>query len=45
MYTVYIVFAIILAMSFVTGNIVLVVEHKRILKIYKESIIFDEEII
>ena len=45
MYTVYIVFAIILAMSFVTGNSVLVVEHKRNVKRHKESIIFDEEII
>lgn len=45
MYTVYIVFAIILALSFVTGNIVLVVEHKRDSKKRKSSIIYDEEIL
>lgn len=45
MYTVYIIFAIILAMSFITGNIVLLVEHKRNIRRHKESIIFDEEII
>ncbi len=45
MYTVYIIFAIILALSFVTGNIVLIVEHKRNVKKSRESIIFDEEII
>ena len=36
MYTVYIIFAIILAMSFITGNIVLLVEHKRNIKKSKE---------
>ena len=45
MYTMYIVFAIILALSFITGNLVLFVEHKRNVKRSKESIIFDEEII
>lgn len=45
MYTVYIVFAIVLALSFVTGNIVLVVEHKRGVKKRKDSIIYDEEIL
>lgn len=45
MYTVYIIFAIILVLSFVTGNIVLVVEHKRNIKRYREKIIFDEEVI
>lgn len=45
MYTVYIIFAIILALSFVTGNFVLLVEHKRNVKKSKESIRFDEEII
>lgn len=45
MYTVYIVFAIILALSFVTGNIVLIVEHKRDVKRQKAKIIYDEEII
>lgn len=45
MYTVYIVFAIILALSFVTGNIVLIVEHKRNEDKRKNSIRFDEEII
>lgn len=45
MYTVYIVFAIVLALSFVTGNIVLVVEHKRDVKKRKSSIIYDEEIL
>jgi len=45
MYTVYIVFAIILALSFVTGNVVLLVEHKRNIKKSKERIIFDEEIL
>lgn len=45
MYTVYIVFAIVLALSFVTGNIVLVVEHKRDAKKRKSSIIYDEEIL
>ena len=45
MYTVYIVFAIILAISFITGNIVLFVDHKRNIKKSKKNIIFDEEII
>jgi hypothetical protein len=45
MYTVYIVFAVILALSFVTGNFVLLVEHKRNVKKSKERIVFDEEII
>lgn len=45
MYTMYIVFAIILAISFVTGNVVLLVEHKRNVKKDRERIIFDEEII
>lgn len=45
MYTVYIVFAIILALSFVTGNLVLLVEHKRNIKRSKEKIIFDEEVL
>ena len=45
MYTVYIIFAIILALSFVTGNIVLVVEHKRDVQKRKNSIIYDEEIL
>jgi len=45
MYTVYIVFAIILALSFVTGNIVLVVEHKRGVQKKKNSIIYDKEVL
>ena len=45
MYTVYIIFAIILALSFITGNIVLVVEHKRDVKKSKANIIYDKEII
>ncbi len=45
MYTVYIIFAIILALSFITGNIVLVVEHKRDVKKSKTNIIYDKEII
>lgn len=45
MYTVYIVFAVILAISFVTGNIVILVEHKRNIKRSKQTIIFDKEII
>lgn len=47
MYTVYIIFAIVLALSFVTGNIVLIVDHKRnSAKNYSsKNVIFDEEII
>ena len=45
MYTVYIIFAIILVLSFITGNIVLIVEHKRSEKKSKTSIIYDEEIL
>ena len=45
MYTAYIVFAIVLALSFVTGNIVLLVEHRRNVKRSKAGIIFDEEVI
>ena len=45
MYTAYIIFAVILALSFVTGNIVLLVEHRRNVKRSKESVIFDKEVI
>ena len=45
MYTAYIVFAIILALSFVTGNIVLLVEHRRNAKRIKAGVVFDEEVI
>lgn len=45
MYTAYIIFAIILVLSFVTGNIVLLVEHRRNVKRSKASVVFDEEII
>lgn len=45
MYTVYIVFAIILVLSFVTGNIVLIVDHKRNSKKQTGSIVFDKEVL
>lgn len=40
MFTVYIVSIVVLALSFVTGNIILRAEHKP-----SKNIIFDEEII
>lgn len=40
MFTVYIICAIVLAFSFITGNIILRVEHKP-----SKNIIYDEEII
>lgn len=45
MYTAYIIFAIILVLSFITGNIVLLVEHRRNVKRSKESVFFDKEVI
>ena len=47
MYTVYIVFAVILLASFITGNIVLLMEHKSKGKklILEKGIIIDEEIL
>ena len=41
MYTMYIIFAIIISLAFVTGSIILFVEHKQ----KNKRIIFDEEII
>ena len=47
MYTVYLIFAIILIVSFITGNIVLIAEHKlkRESKKKKKGMIVDEEIL
>ena len=44
MYTVYVVFGSIMFLSFITGSIILFVEHKPNLEI-KNRILFDEEII
>lgn len=47
MFTIYMIFAAILVLSFVTGSILLLVEHKPniVKKKVANSIIFDEEII
>lgn len=47
MYTVYIIFVIVLILSFITGSIILLVEHKPSIKRKEipKTFIFDEEII
>lgn len=47
MYTVYMIFLIVLAVSFITGNIVMFVEHKFKGKklIVKQGTLYDEEIL
>jgi hypothetical protein len=47
MYTAYMVFAIVIVLSFVTGNIVLYTEHKfkRETLILKNDILIDEEVL
>lgn len=47
MYTVYIIFATIIVLSFITGNIVTIVEHKSKRKntLFEKGIIVDKEIL
>ena len=47
MYTVYVIFAAIIVLSFITGNVILFTEHKAQKKeiVPKPKIIIDEEII
>ncbi len=47
MYTVYMIFAIVIALSFVTGNIVLYTEHKfkKETLVLKKDILVDEEVL
>ena len=47
MYTVYLIFTIILIISFITGNVVLIAEHKfkRDHLVLKKGLIVDEEIL
>jgi hypothetical protein len=47
MYTVYLIFAVVLTLSFITGNIVLLVEHKRKNKklIFTSGSLVDEELL
>ena len=47
MYTVYLIFAVVLILSFITGNIVLLVEHKRKNKklIFTSGSLVDEELL
>lgn len=47
MYTVYMIFAMILVLSFITGNVVLITEHKfkKDKLILQKNILVDEEIL
>ncbi len=47
MYTVYMIFGIILVLSFITGNIVLFVEHKLKANklVFKQGTLVDEELL
>lgn len=47
MYTVYMIFASIIALSFITGNIVLYTEHrfKKEKLVLKNDILIDEEVL
>ncbi len=47
MYTVYLIFAIVLILSFITGNIVMIVEHKQKNKklVFTSGSLVDEELL
>ena len=47
MYTVYLIFAVVLTLSFITGNIVMLVEHKHKNKklVFNSGSLVDEEVL